>query len=62
MDDSEIIARVLAGQHDAFGTLVERYQRQFYYFVVGKVAEDTEVKDIVQTSRRKLFASRQNSL
>jgi len=50
MDDSEIIARVLAGQQDAFGALVERYQRQLYYFVVGKVAEDTEAKDIVQKS------------
>lgn len=47
MDDSEIIARVLAGQQEAFGALVERYQRQLYYFVVGKVAEDTEAKDIV---------------
>jgi RNA polymerase sigma factor (sigma-70 family) len=50
MDDSEIIARVLAGQQEAFSTLVERYQRQLYYFVVGKVAEDTEAKDIVQKS------------
>ncbi len=49
-DDSEIIARVCAGEQDAFGTLVERYQRQLYYFVVGKVAEDAEAKDIIQKS------------
>ncbi len=49
-DDSEIIARVCAGEQDAFGTLVERYQRQLYYFVVGKVAEDGEAKDIIQKS------------
>lgn len=48
MDDSEIIAGVRAGDHDAFATLVERYQRTLYYFVVGKVADDTEAKDIVQ--------------
>ena len=49
-DDSAIIARVCAGQQDAFGALVERYQRQLYYFVVGKVAEDAEAKGIIQKS------------
>ena len=48
MDDSEIIAAIRAGERDAFATLVERYQRTLYYFVVGKVADDTEAKDIVQ--------------
>lgn len=50
MDDSEIIAAVRAGDRDVFGALVERYQRRLYYFVVGKVADDTEAKDIVQKS------------
>ena len=50
MEDSEIIARALDGDTEVFGRLVERYQRQLYYFVVGKVAEDTEAKDIVQKS------------
>ena len=48
MDDSEIIAAVRAGDTDAYGALVERYQRTLYYFVVGKIAGDTEAKDIVQ--------------
>lgn len=48
MDDSDIIAAVRAGDSDAFAALVERYQRTLYYFVVGKVADDTEAKDIVQ--------------
>ena len=48
MDDSDIIAAVRAGDRDAFGALVERHQRTLYYFVVGKVADDTEAKDIVQ--------------
>jgi RNA polymerase sigma-70 factor (ECF subfamily) len=48
MDDSDIIAAVRAGDRDAFGALIERYQRTLYYFVVGKVADDTEAKDIVQ--------------
>jgi len=48
MDDTDIIAAVRAGDRDGFGTLVERYQRNLYYFVVGKVADHTEAKDIVQ--------------
>ena len=50
MDDAEIIVAVRAGDRDAFEALVERYQRTLYYFVVGKVADDTEAKDIVQKS------------
>lgn len=50
MDDSEIIDAVRAGERDAFAALIERYQRTLYYFVVGKVADDTEAKDIVQKS------------
>ncbi len=50
MNDPEIIAAVRAGDSDAFAALVERYQRTLYYFVVGKVADDTEAKDIVQKS------------
>ncbi len=48
MTETDIIAAVRAGDKEAFGALVERYQRSLYYFVVGKVAEDTEAKDIVQ--------------
>ena len=50
MNDPEIIAAVRAGDSDAFAVLVERHQRTLYYFVVGKVADDTEAKDIVQKS------------
>jgi RNA polymerase sigma-70 factor, ECF subfamily len=50
MDDGEIIAAVRAGDRELFGALVERHQRTLYYFVVGKVADDTEAKDIVQKS------------
>jgi len=39
MDDTELIAAVQAGARDAFGALVERYQRTLYYLVVGKVAQ-----------------------
>jgi len=64
MNDSEIIGAVRAGENDAFTLLVERYQRTLYYFVVGKVADDTEAKDIVQktfvVAFQSLAAFRQN--
>ena len=50
MDDPEIIAAVRVGDSDDFAALVERYQRTLYCFVVGKVVDDTEAKDIVQKS------------
>lgn len=50
MNDSDVIAAIRAGEGEAFAVLVERYQRALYYFVVGKVADDTEAKDIVQKS------------
>ena len=50
MDETEIIGNVRAGDREAFGALVARYQRALYYFAVGKVADDTEAKDIVQKS------------
>ena len=50
MDDAEIIAAVRAGDSDAFAPLVERYQRALYYFVIGKVADDADARDIVQKS------------
>ena len=50
MEDSELIAQVRAGQFEAFGRLIERYQRQLYYFVIGKVREHTDAQDLVQKS------------
>jgi RNA polymerase sigma-70 factor (ECF subfamily) len=50
MEDNELIAQVLDGKVDIFGKLIERYQRQLYYFVIGKIAEHTEAQDIVQKS------------
>ena len=48
MNDSDVIAAVRGGEGETFAVIVERYQRTLYYFVVGKVADDTEAKDIVQ--------------
>ena len=50
MEDTELIAQIRDGNVDAFDKLVERYQRQLYYYAIGKVAEHTEAQDIVQKS------------
>jgi RNA polymerase sigma-70 factor (ECF subfamily) len=58
VDDSQIVAEVLQGNVDSFAEVVRRYHRQLYYFVIGKVSDDTEAEDIVQktfiTAYRKL--------
>jgi len=48
--DAQIIAEVRAGNVDAFGRLIARYQRLLYYSVLGKVREHPEAQDIVQKS------------
>ena len=50
MEDFELIAQVRSGKVEAFGLLIERYQRLLYYFVIGKVREPAEAQDIVQKS------------
>jgi len=57
MEDSELISRVLGGDAELFGALIERYQRHVYYFVIGKVSEHTEAQDIVQKTFVTAFRS-----
>ena len=48
MEDPELIGEVRGGNVEAFGRLIERYQRLLYYYVIGKVREPAEAQDIVQ--------------
>jgi RNA polymerase sigma-70 factor, ECF subfamily len=50
VQDSQIIAEVRGGNVQAFGRLIERYQRLLYYSVLGKVREHPEAQDVVQKS------------
>lgn len=50
MQDAQIIADVRGGNVEAFGLLIERYQRLLFYSVLGKVREHPEAQDIVQKS------------
>jgi RNA polymerase sigma-70 factor (ECF subfamily) len=48
MEDADAVARVLAGDRDAYAELVRRYHRPLYYFVVGRLPDDAEAEDVVQ--------------
>ncbi len=48
MLDTEAVARVASGDRDAFASVVHRYHRRLYYYVIGKTADYGEAEDIVQ--------------
>lgn len=50
MDDLQALAAVLAGNAEAYRHIVLRHHRRLYYFVAGKVANQSLVEDIVQTA------------
>ncbi len=47
-DDSVVLARVLAGDEEAFATLVRRYEPKLRVYVGGIVAVEEEARDLVQ--------------
>lgn len=46
--DSEVIARVLAGEVDAYGILVERYQRRFTRFATRLLGNHEDAEEALQ--------------
>src|SRR5581483_9133396 len=46
--DSEVIARVLAGEVDAYGILVERYQRRFTRFATRMLGNREDAEEALQ--------------
>jgi RNA polymerase sigma-70 factor, ECF subfamily len=48
MDDTEIIRQVLAGHHERFSDLVERYQTPLIHFLRRTLGSDEEVFDCAQ--------------
>jgi len=49
-DDAVVLARVLAGDEDAFATLVRRYEPKLRVYVGGIVGVEEEARDLVQES------------
>ncbi len=46
--DSELIARVRAGEKNAFALLVERYQAMVRHIVAGMIAREDYARELVQ--------------
>ena len=46
--DDQLIARTIAGQTDAFGVLIEKYQGRLYNSMVHFLRNEAEAEDVVQ--------------
>ncbi len=53
--DQEVIARVLAGERDAFGVLIGRYQDPLYRHALGMTGSPDVAEDILQASFIKAY-------
>jgi len=54
-DDGGLIAAALAGNPEAFGTLVERYERAVYHLAVRTLRDRTEAEDATQEAFLKAY-------
>jgi len=54
-DDASLVALALAGQAEAFGTLVERYDRAVYNLCLRTLRDSEEAKDAAQEAFFKAF-------
>ena len=50
MEDREVIERVLAGDNDAFGLLVEKYQTKVYNLALRMSGSEDDAFDLSQES------------
>jgi len=55
--DGELVALALAGRPEAFGTLVERYDRAVYHLCLRTVRDRDEAQDCAQEAFFKAFRS-----
>ena len=53
--DEELVQAVLAGEHETFAELVERYERLVFSFLLTRLNDLQEVEDIVQETFVKAF-------
>ena len=53
--DGEIVARVLAGETEMFGILVERYEKLVFSYLLPQVRNIQEVEDIAQETFLRAF-------
>jgi RNA polymerase sigma-70 factor (ECF subfamily) len=56
-DDGQLVAEALAGRGEAFGTLVERYERAVYHLCLRTMRDTEEAQDCAQEAFFKAFRS-----
>lgn len=56
-DDQALVAETLAGRTEAFGTLVERYDRAVYHLAYRTMRDPEEARDVAQETFFKAFRS-----
>jgi RNA polymerase sigma-70 factor (ECF subfamily) len=57
VDDAYLVAATLAGRAEAFGTLVERYERAVYHLCLRTMRDAEEARDCTQEAFFKAFRS-----
>ena len=57
VDDQTLVAETLAGRGEAFGTLVERYDRAVYHLAYRTLHDSEEARDAAQEAFFKAFRS-----
>ena len=54
-EDTELVQRTLRGDHEAFGLLVQRYQRLVFRIVGGFLRNKEDVEDVAQETFLRVF-------
>jgi len=57
VDDQTLVNQALAGRGEAFGTLVERYDRAVYHLAYRTLRDSEEARDVAQEAFFKAFRS-----
>ena len=57
IDDQTLVADTLAGRTEAFGTLVERYDRAIYHLAYRTLHDQEEARDVAQEAFFKAYRS-----
>lgn len=57
IDDQTLVAQTLAGRREAFGTLVERYDRAIYHLAYRTLRDQEEARDAAQEAFFKAYRS-----
>ena len=47
-DDEKLVSQTLAGDRDAFGVLVHKYQEMVYAYAFQKVRNEEDAQDVTQ--------------